>query len=126
MNFVKFLRTPFDIEHLWWLLLLLEHLSATASENACEKILLLLNNMIRVNNESTDKLSLREKCPNMEFTVRIFSYLVCLERINIRIQSDMGKLGPGKHPHLDTFHAVFLLLTLIKSTGFGNKFANNF
>ena len=50
-----------------------------------------------IKNVFSRKITLREKCPNMEF----FLYL----SVSFCIQSDAGKYGPEKSPYLDTFHA---------------------
>ena len=48
-------------------------------------------------------LALREKCPNMEFfLVRIFPHSDYLPVFS----QNVGKYGPRKTFHLDTFHAV--------------------
>ena len=58
--------------------------------------------------------SLREKCPNTEFSlVRIFLYLNWIRRFSpAAFSPNTGKYGPEKTQCLDTFHAVILLPNL--------------
>ena len=57
-------------------------------------------------------LSLRKKCPYLEFFWSIFSRIRTEygERylVSLRIQSESGKIRTRKSPNTDTFHAVFV------------------
>ena len=50
----------------------------------------------------TSKMTLREKCPKMEF------FLTCIFRHLTVFRSNAGKYGPEKTPYLDTFRTVKL------------------
>ena len=64
--------------------------------------------IIRILKTSCVRITLREKCPNMEFFMSVFSR-IRTEYGEIRSFSpNTGKLGPKNTPYLDTFHAVLV------------------
>ena len=66
--------------------------------------------------ETTEKRSLREKCPNIKFfMVRIFSHSDRIWRDTKYLSvfsPNAGKYRPEKTPYLDTFHTVDMKNTL--------------
>ena len=97
-----------------------QHASHQNSENVCCIPLL---QVILENISTFLTFSLHEKCPNTElFLVRIFPHS---DRIRTEtpylsvLNPNVGKYGPEKAPYLDTFHAVFWIISFllfIKST----------
>ena len=64
----------------------------------------------RLNLNGTERLALREKCPNTKFfLVRMFLYSGWIRRLTtwtFVFSPNAEKYGPEKAPYLDTFHAV--------------------
>ena len=97
-----------------------QHASHQNSGNVCCIPLL---HVILKNISTFLTFSLHEKCPNTElFLVRIFPHSDRIRRetpyLSI-LNANVGKYGPEKAPYLDTFRAVFWIISFllfIKST----------
>ena len=59
-----------------------------------------------LNFEQKVKISLREKCPNTEFSRIRSEYGEIRSYLSI-FSPNAGKSGPEKTPYLDTFHALY-------------------
>ena len=51
--------------------------------------------------------------------ISVFRLITKIYKVNLCIQKETGKYGPGKTLHLDTFHGVVLTLSILLSSLMG-------
>ena len=83
VNFVKFLKTPFCIEHLWWLLLRYAGARNKFSTRA----------LLRIFNYSIEHLNLPDKCKYLNFSFTLISNLSFSCKLSYKVTRTFVKLN---------------------------------